>query len=122
MKPNYYAQHQKNLELFKLKIQDRLKEKVRIFDRHVGLFYTKNGNSIKINEKGMADLYLILNSPHGLIHVEIEIKTGNARQSTVQKNWQKFIESMGGLYFVVKDIEKDTQKVLNELENRNYIN
>ena len=118
---SYYADHQKTLQLFKLKIQKELKNKIRIFDRHVGLFYTKSGAPIKINTPGMADLYAILKTNSGLIHLEFEIKTGNARQSKFQKKWEKTITELDGLYFVIKNIDKDLQKVLNTLRKRKYI-
>lgn len=121
MKKNYYAEHQKVLQLFKLEMQKHLKNKIRFFDRHVGLFYTKNGAPIKINQPGMADLYATLNTQYGLIHLEFEIKSGQARQSKDQKKWEKFINDMGGYYFVINCVEKDTQKVLNELHKKQYI-
>ena len=39
---------------------------------------------------------------HCGIWVGIEVKTGNARQSEDQKNFQKMIKDMGGVYLVVR--------------------
>ena len=121
MKSDYYAQHQRTVQLFKLELQKILKNKIRIFDRHVGLFYTKNGAPIKINQKGMSDLYAILKTSHGLIHLEFEIKTGNARQSKDQKNWEKIINELNGLYFVVRKPKNDALKIFDILKSLKYV-
>ena len=34
----------------------------------------------------------------------IEVKTGNARQSNVQKNFQKMIEKFGGTYILARSV------------------
>lgn len=76
---------------------------IRIFPRHVGFFYTKNGAPIQINQKGMSDLWAIYPTTHGLLHLEYEIKSGSGKQTKEQKSWQKFIESNNGLYIIVTD-------------------
>lgn len=50
---------------------------------------------------GTADIHSIIKSKP----VMIEIKFGNDRQSKAQKEYQKFIESSGGIYLVVKTFE-----------------
>lgn len=37
--------------------------------------------------------------------VDLEIKTGNARQSKEQRQWQRRIESAGGVCFVVRSVD-----------------
>jgi len=74
-----------------------------------------HGNPIAINKPGMADLWGLVPTHNGLIHIEIEVKTGSSRQSKVQKTWQKFIESMGGHYFVVRDDLTEIEEILASL-------
>lgn len=50
---------------------------------------------------GTADIHCIIKSKP----VMIEIKFGSDRQSKAQKEYQKFIESSGGIYLVVKTFE-----------------
>ena len=80
-----------------------------IFDRHVGLFYIKRivkgiGKllPIKINKKGMADCYGLITTKYGLIHIEIEFKSGAAIQTKEQKEWEKFTRCKKGSYFLVR--------------------
>lgn len=110
MKMGKYRQHQNRLTEIKLHLQKRFPH-IRIFDRHVGMFQTINGDPIRINKPGMADLYCLIPSDFGLIHVELEVKTGSARQSKDQKNWQRFIESMGGHYFVARECDEIEKKL-----------
>jgi hypothetical protein len=78
---------------------------------------------IRIGITGQADVNGILGKKVTLlsgqsitlgIRVEIEIKTGNARQSTEQKRWQKMIESLGGIYIVARS----EQEAINKLKDR----
>ena len=102
---NNYEKHERLKNGFKIAFQNAFPN-ARIFDRHVGLFYRKNGNPIKINKKGMADMWAIMPGPYGLIHLEFEIKSGDGQLTREQKAWQKQIRAMGGLYFVVRDTKK----------------
>lgn len=88
----------------------------RFFTRHVGLFLTLRGVKIMIGEKGQADLWMLLPIrmieartqklfSEFLVHVEIEVKSGNATQNKDQKKWGELITSMGGLYIVVRKPE-----------------
>lgn len=94
--------HEKLLQETFLLIQKNFPN-ARIFPRHVGLFYRYNGSPIKINFKGMADAYLLLPYKNNLLHVEIEFKKHYDKQSKEQIKWQKMIESIGGLYILVKE-------------------
>lgn len=100
MKKKYYKLHQELLEKVKLALQKKFPSAL-ILDRHVGLFITTRGTPVKINKKGMADLWMLYNG----IHVEIEIKTGKARQTKEQLQWQKTIESKGSLYLLARSVD-----------------
>jgi len=99
-----YREHQNILRKFKV-IACQEFPMMRVFDRHVGTFKTMTDQMIKINQKGMADAYAIYSTKYGLIHIEIECKSGNAKQSKDQKNWQRFIESLGGIYILLRDVD-----------------
>ena len=98
---NYYKQHQILLKQV-LKALQKKYPQGRFFERHVGMFFTKIGAPIKINTKGMADLWGVIEG----VHIEIEIKTGKAKQTKFQKNWEKQIKNMGGFYFVIRSVEE----------------
>lgn len=53
--------------------------------------------------KGMADAYLLLPHKGELLHVELEFKQGKDKQRPEQIQWQKTIESINGLYILVKN-------------------
>lgn len=108
---NYYKEHQKLLKQV-LKALQKMYPSGRFFQRHVGMFFTANGIPIKINTKGMSDLWGIING----IHIEIEIKTGKARQTEDQKNWESAIKKMGSHYFVIRSI-KDLEQIKETLQN-----
>lgn len=110
-----YKEHQNLIKKFKL-LAIKEMPNARFFDRHVGTFLTMSNHPIKINKKGMSDLYGIISTQSGLIHVEIEAKTGKARQSFEQKKWQAFIESMGGGYFILRN-ESETIQQLKDFVN-----
>lgn len=97
-----YRTHQNLIAKFLNELQKRF-PKIRVFQRHVGLFYTKNGTPIRINTPGMSDLWAVYPTQHGLLHIEYEAKSGASKQSKEQKVWQKFIESNNGLYIIVND-------------------
>ena len=116
MNSNKYNAHQVLLKRFKLELQNTIPN-IRIFDRHVGMFFTKRGTPLKINTKGMADLWALVPSNLGLIHIEMEVKSGKSKQSPNQITWEKFIQSMGGLYVIVNDdYFIAINKILNYLE------
>jgi len=113
---NSYHQHQHLIQKFKLICTTEIPN-LYLFDRHVGLFFTKNGTPLKIGMNGQADVWGLYSTPYALYSVEIEFKTGNSKQSEDQKNWQKFIESKNGLYFLVRheDDHKRIKKLLDFL-------
>jgi len=58
-----------------------------------------NGRYIAFGVKGAADLTGILRDGTRL---EIEVKTGKARQTPHQVEYQRMIEGMGGIYLVAR--------------------
>jgi len=131
MADRYFA-HQELIKRTKLLLTKTYPKRLRIFDRHVGLFYKKrtdnniiNYSPIKINKKGMCDCWGVMAVPCEFrrgnlinlpIHLEMEFKTGNAKLSEEQKNWRDFCNSMGWLWFEVRD---ENQFMLN-LNTRFY--
>lgn len=112
-----YQRHQTLLKEAILYVQTRVPE-IRFFQRHVGLFYRANGTPIKINRPGMSDLYALLPTPFGLIHIEIEVKSGTGRLSKEQKGWQKFITNRNGHFLICKDKEhlcREIKKIRDDL-------
>ena len=99
---NYYKIHQNLLKTFKLALQQEIPG-VKLFDSINGLFYTKTGTPCKIGTPGQADCYGLYPTKNGLVYLQFEIKSGQARQSNVQKTWQAFIENNNGFYIVVHD-------------------
>lgn len=124
---NYHA-HQQLVKQFKLLATKQIPS-LRIFDRHVGLFYAKrfDGNNveyvpIKINKPGMADCYGLLKTNNDLIHLEFEFKSSdNAKQTSDQVNWENFISNMNGKYFLIRDAECGINQVLGFLNEKKYL-
>lgn len=118
---NTYKNHQVLIHKTKICLCRRFKG-IRIFDRHVGLFYsrknviTAKGNQasiyspVKVNKKGMADNWAVL--PLKLleticpVHIEIETKTGKAMLSKDQKIWKSFCETHGWWYILNRDVDE----------------
>lgn len=84
----------------------------RFFRRDTGMFYTFRNTPIRIGIPGMADSWGIIKINKFLIHVEIEYKIGKDSQSKEQKNWQQQIESLGGIYLLVKDDPTAAMEIL----------
>lgn len=107
---NQYHAHQQLVRSFMSGFQKAFPS-ARIFQRHVGLFFTKNKTPVRINLPGMADLWALI--PHGgvCLHFEFEIKTGAGRQSKEQKSWQAVIESLGASYLVVRDVDESLNQI-----------
>ena len=78
--------------------------KIRVFRRNVGLFKSPHGNRmIKIEHKGMADLYALYPLQGGVLaHIEIEVKTEFGQPTKHQQNWEDFIKRNMGLYLLVR--------------------
>jgi len=113
--------HQQLVQKFKLYVQHFIPG-IRVFDRVTGQFFTRNGKPVRTGIPGQADLYALYPTKHGMLHLEFEIKTGQARQSPKQKAWQNFIESNNGLYLIIREnFHNEINQIkeyLNEDENR----
>jgi hypothetical protein len=84
----------------------------RIFPRQVGLFLTQNGSPIQIGMPGMADAYALLPVNNYLVHIEIEFKSGAAKQNPKQKIWEKLIIDLNGLYILVREPQDIVTEIL----------
>lgn len=84
----------------------------RFFRRDVGMFKTMRDTPIRIGLPGQADSWGIIKIEKFLIHVEFEYKIGKDIQSKEQKNWQSMIESLGGIYILVKDTPDEAMLIL----------
>lgn len=104
-----YERHQYVVKKSLVELQKQF-PKARFFQRHVGLFYTKNGGRIKINQPGMSDIWALF--PGGK-HVEIEVKTGTGILSPKQKAWKATVELLGIKFFELR--ENNLQDVINVL-------
>lgn len=82
---------------------------------------TKIGDRfIQFGLKGSADIIGIV-SPSGKM-LCIECKTGTAVQSSQQKNFQKMIETFGGIYLVARDVQGLRDNLLKIcLQNRSSV-
>lgn len=110
-----YAAHQNLIQEFKHLCIKQIPN-LHLFDRHVGLFYTKRGTPVQISIPGMADVYGF----YGPFYIEVEFKSGNAVQSKEQKRWEQFIKKNGGIYILVKN-PQDSINELKEILNARQI-
>lgn len=111
---NQYLAHQ-NLIAKTLPVLQAEFPNLRLFPRHVGLFYTQRGNPVQINTKGMYDYWGLYSTPYYAIHIEIEFKTGNARKSKEQLKWGAFLDSINCHHFLIN--ENNLDEVIFELKN-----
>jgi hypothetical protein len=110
---NNYAAHQQLVKSFMIAFQKEF-PRGRIFQRHVGLFYTVKQVPVRINQPGMADLWAIIDGTH----FEIEAKTGTGRQTVEQKNWEKTITELKAHYVLLRDINESISVIKKHLENK----
>jgi hypothetical protein len=73
---------------------------IRIWKNNTGMAFQR-GRPIKFGLKGSSDIIGILSDGTFLA---IECKTGKARQSQHQKNFQKMIEQFGGIYILARSL------------------
>jgi len=116
-----YKAHQNLAKKAILFASKRFPKELRLYDRHVGLLYTKNGTPMMINRKGMADCWGYYACHSILVHIEIEFKSGNARQTKEQKQWQEHIESFGGCYILCREEDDIVEKLELYLKDRKLI-
>lgn len=133
MSDNYFK-HQELVKRTKVLATKTFPQNLRLFDRHVGLFYKKRvtgGNieylPIQINRKGMADVYGVfsLETRTGFklpLHVELEFKTGSGKLTQDQETWRDFCRAMGWAWYLVRDekvfieeIKRDISVIMGQL-------
>lgn len=73
----------------------------RFWEQPTGAAY-RNGVLIRYGLVGCADISGLL---RGGCRVEIEVKTGNAKQSEGQIFFESMIHMMGGIYFVARSVD-----------------
>ena len=114
-----YRAHQEKLDSIKIDLGREFPRSLRVYDRHVGLFLTPGGRPVKINKKGMCDLWGVLTcaplagGPPLAVHLEIETKTGRGRLSADQRKWRAKCLAMRVWHFV----HRDNKKLIDEIRN-----
>lgn len=75
----------------------------RIWRNNTGVGRTLSGQRvIRFGLVGSADLLGIL---RGGRFLAVEVKTAKGRQSEAQRNFQRMIEAMGGVYVLARDVQ-----------------
>lgn len=82
---------------------------IRIWQNSTGSVF-KHNRKISFGLKGSADIIGITN--HGKF-LAIEVKTGQAEQTSHQKNFQKMIIKFGGIYILARSVQ-DVYDVLDQ--------
>lgn len=80
-----------------------LRSDVTTWKVHAGLVRPYKSNQYIRLEGSHADLCAVVLPG---LHLELEVKTGNAVQNEGQKNWQANVNHKGGYYFVVRSVEE----------------
>jgi VRR-NUC domain len=84
---------------------------IRIWKNDVGVGRAlDNDRVLRWGLKGSSD---IIGVGLGGKFIAIEVKTGKARQSEQQKNFQNMVNSMGGIYIVARSIQ-DVRDMVNK--------
>lgn len=87
----------------------KMPELTRVWQNDVGLARSMDGKRVvRFGLNGSADITGILK---GGKRIELEVKTGNAVQSSQQKKFEGMIHHMGGFYKVVRSVEEATEFV-----------
>lgn len=80
-----------------------LRPDCRIWRNNTGVGRSLSGQRvIRFGLVGSADLLGIL---RGGRFLAVEVKTKRGRQSKAQRNFQRMIESMGGVYVLARDVQ-----------------
>lgn len=77
-------------------------EGCKAFRLNVGLARDRRGHAVRFGVPGMADILVLV----GPVYLWLEVKAPSGRQSKQQKAFQKAVESIGGLYRVVKSVDE----------------
>lgn len=81
---------------------------LRVWKNNTGVALSFSGHVTRFGLKGSADILGIL---RGGKFLAIEIKTGNAIQTEHQKSFQKMIESLGGIYWVIRSKKEALERI-----------
>jgi hypothetical protein len=76
---------------------------VRVWRNNTGTLIDSLGRPVKFGLVGSADILGII-APQGRF-LAIECKTRTGKQSDQQRNFQKMIEAMGGIYILARSLE-----------------
>ena len=100
---------------------------LRLWRQNTGAARDKTGRLIRFGVPGAADISGIWRreieehqgdgwdpawTPYG-IRIEIECKSPTGTQTEAQRNWQRMIESMGGVYILARSLD-DVREVLGD--------
>jgi len=83
---------------------------VLVWRQQSGLFYSREGNPVRVGLPGMSDAGMIVSvtiTPEMVgktvgVAVQPEFKTSAGRQRDAQANWQRAVEQRGGIYAIVR--------------------
>lgn len=92
--------HEDFLKRVMLEFQKMYPE-ARIWKNNTGALESKKGHYVRYGKVGSSDLIGVM-PPNGRMTC-IEIKTGKAKQSKKQKDFEQMISKCGGIYIVVRD-------------------
>lgn len=82
---------------------------LKVWRNNSGALYDRTGKLVKFGLAGSADIIGIV-KPHGRF-LAIEVKAEKGRQSESQRNFQRMVEGMGGVYVLARSVE-DVLKAL----------
>jgi len=88
----------------------------RVWRNETGMgLNVRTGEPFKYGLVGSPD---IVGLTLGGYYIGIEVKTGSATQAVAQKNFQKMVESLGGIYLLGRSAEQVEGDLVNELKRR----
>lgn len=90
----------------------------KFFKRNTGELETPKGGRLKYGIVGGADIEGILNTGFGT-HGEFEAKTGKAKQSEEQINFEIQVNRYKGFYYVFRDVSDLIKKIETFLQSYN---
>ena len=114
---------QKHKELSKrirLRAQERLGNKVRLFERHQAKLQAPNGAWIHVHPDGAADIYGWVRVGRVAIHVEMELRVDRDKTSAAQDAWAEMCRVTGVNYLLAHahggDLDATADEVVRWLE------
>lgn len=100
---------------------------VLVWRQQSGLFYTREGNPVRVGLPGMADSGMIVAvtiTPDMVgktigVAVQPEYKTAGGQQSEAQRNWQRAVQQRGGVYRLVRSAD-DMERLIEDVKTGNW--